>query len=226
VLYKELKLATFDPALAAALGFSPVAIHYGLMALVSATTVVAFDSVGAILVVAMLIVPAATAYLLTDRLPVMLGLAALSGSVSAVGGYWLARRVDGSIAGAMATVAGVLFLVAFLVGPQHGLVARALRLRRLRRRFARDLLLSHLQGHHGSAELGALRDRFLWTPRGAARVVGDARRVGLVAAGAAGGLTLTERGRAAAREVPVPGALAGDGDLSRGHDAVAPGRGG
>src|SRR5690606_38623001 len=121
---------------AAALGFSPTLIHYLLLALVSATTVVSFDSVGAILVVAMLIVPAATAYLLTDRLPVMIGLAVGLGIASAVGGYWLARWIDGSIAGAMAVVAGVLFVVAFLFAPRHGLIARYARLFRLRRDFA------------------------------------------------------------------------------------------
>ena len=204
LFYKELKLATFDPGLAAALGLSPLAIHYALMAAVSATTVVAFDSVGAILVVAMLIVPPATAYLLTDRLPIMLALAVACGAAAAVGGYWLARAIDGSIAGAMATIAGLLFVVAFLAAPRHGLVARLVRLRRLRRDFARSLLLSHLEGHHGSTDLAALRQRFLWGPRTAARVVGTARRDGLVEADQAGRLTLTPRGRVEAREVPVP----------------------
>ncbi len=201
LFYKELKLATFDPGLAAAIGFSPAIVHYALMAAVSATTVVAFDSVGAILVVAMLIVPAATAYLLTDRLPTMLALAVACGAASAVGGYWLARALDGSIAGAIAVVAGILFTVAFLAAPRHGLVARAVRLRRLRHEFAMSLLLGHLEGHHGAAELPALRRRFLWSARTAARIVRAAVRQGLVTEQPPERLTLTERGRAAARSV-------------------------
>jgi manganese/zinc/iron transport system permease protein len=92
LFYKELKLATFDPGLAATLGFAPVALHYGLMTLVALTTVGAFTAVGAILVVALLIVPAATAYLLTDRLPVMIGLTLLVGAVSGAVGFGPAAR--------------------------------------------------------------------------------------------------------------------------------------
>src|SRR5690606_22667139 len=86
LLYKELKLVTFDAGLAAALGFAPAVVHYILMSLVSVTAVGAFEAVGSILVVALMIAPPATAYLLTDRLPVMLGLGALTGAVAAIGG--------------------------------------------------------------------------------------------------------------------------------------------
>lgn len=123
--YKELKITTFDPELAKSLGISPRLFHYLLMGAVSLTTVAAFESVGAILVVAMLIAPAAAAYLLTDSLAVMLALAMGLGAASAVGGYWLAITIDGSIAGAMATVAGALFVLAFVFGPRHGLIAKA-----------------------------------------------------------------------------------------------------
>jgi manganese/zinc/iron transport system permease protein len=201
-LYKELKLATFDPGLAAALGFSPTLIHYSLLALVSATTVVAFDSVGAILVVAMLIVPAATAYLLTDRLSTMLGLAAGLGAASAVGGYWLARLIDGSIAAAMAVVAGGFFAFAFLFAPRHGLIARYIRLFQLRRDFARSLLLSHLRLHPSGVDPKAIEARFLWSPRRTASVVGAAIRDGLIASGPGQMLTLTALGSTEAHEVP------------------------
>lgn len=126
LLYKELKVSTFDAGLAAAIGFSPVLLHYLLMSAVSVTVVGAFESVGAILVVAMLVVPPATAYLLTDRLSRMLALAVALGVASAVGGYGLARWLDASIAGAMALVAGMLFLAAFLFSPTHGVLAQAL----------------------------------------------------------------------------------------------------
>lgn len=129
--YKELKLTTFDPELAESLGISTRVFHYCLMAAVSLTTVAAFESVGAILVVAMLIAPGATAYLLTDRLSIMLGLAMGIGALSAIGGYLLAHWWDASIAGAMATVAGLLFTTAFFASPRHGLIAKYLARRRV-----------------------------------------------------------------------------------------------
>jgi len=112
--YKGLQLTTFNPDYAAALGISTAFWHYLLMSAVSLATVVSFESVGAILVVAFLIVPPATAYLLTDRLPVMLGLTALLGFLSALGGYYLAVWIDGSIAGAMSVVAGLMMGLALL----------------------------------------------------------------------------------------------------------------
>lgn len=122
--YKGLFITTFDPAYAAALGISTTFWHYLLMGAVSLTTVVSFESVGAILVVAFLIGPAATAYLLTDKLPVMLGLSALMGVLASFSGYFLAVWLDSSIAGAMATMVGVLFLLAFLFSPSYGVVVK------------------------------------------------------------------------------------------------------
>lgn len=125
--YKELFLTTFDPAFATALGISTTLWHYLLMGAVSATTVASFESVGAILVVALLIAPAATAYLLTDHFPRMLVLACVAGVVSAVAGYYIAVWLDGSIAGAIASVAGVVFMLALFFSPVHGIAFRKLR---------------------------------------------------------------------------------------------------
>jgi len=132
LFYKEIKLCSFDPAMAAAVGIPVLFFHYLLMGLVSLTTVASFESVGAILVVAMLVVPAATAYLLTDRLPVMLFLSMGVGILSACGGYLLATWLDSSIAGAMTAVAGLLFLLSFAFSPRYGLVAKAMARRKLR----------------------------------------------------------------------------------------------
>ena len=98
LFYKELKLATFDAGLAAALGFSPLLIHYALMTLVSVTAVSSFEAVGSVLVVALMITPPAAAYLLTDRLPVMLTLSVGLAVASAISGYFVARLLDASIA--------------------------------------------------------------------------------------------------------------------------------
>ena len=192
-LWKELKLSTFDTGLAATLGFSPVALHYLLMSAVSVTVVGSFESVGAILVVAMLVVPPATAYLLTERLERMLVLAVLLGIVSALGGYALARWWDASIAGAMATVAGLLFLAALLFSPGHGLLARVLILRRMGWRLSGQLLLLHLQKGGDMVPVATLERRFGWSRRRLQRVLSTLRRNGLVEMEGEG-LRLTESG--------------------------------
>ncbi|WP_134701512.1 metal ABC transporter permease [Ammoniphilus sp. YIM 78166] len=124
LLYKEIKLTSFDPQLATALGIPVVWIHYTLMGLVSMNTVAAFESVGAILVVAMLVIPGATAYLLTERLSRMLLLSLLFGVTSAVGGYLLAVFWDVSISGSMTTFALLQFVLGFLFAPRQGLLSR------------------------------------------------------------------------------------------------------
>lgn len=179
-LFKELKLSTFDSALSAALGFSPVVLHYALMTAVSITVVGAFESVGAILVVAMLIVPPATAYLLTDRLEMMLALATGFGALSAILGYAGARWLDASIAGAMATAAGLLFGLVFIVSPQHGLLAKRLRRRRVLESVAGRMVLLHLGRDSESTSLDLLGQRFSWRPRRLGRLVDDLEHRGWV----------------------------------------------
>lgn len=207
-LYKELKLATFDAGLAAALGFSPGLIHYGLMTLVSVTAVGAFDAVGSILVVALMIAPPAAAYLLTDRLPRLIGLSALIGVASAIGGYWLARALDASIAGSMATMAGVLFGLVFLAAPERGLIAIARRRASQRWEFAQTMLAIHLLNHEGlpGAEeeyrLAHLQEHMRWAPDFAAQVVKQAERRGVVL-NQSGYLSLTGRGRQIASQAIV-----------------------
>ena len=115
--YKELKLTTFDAALASALGFAPGLVHYAFMTLVSVTAVGAFDAVGSILVVALMIAPPSAAYLLTDRLSRMIVLAMAIGVGSALAGYWMSWLLDVSIAGSMATMSGVSFTLAFFFAP-------------------------------------------------------------------------------------------------------------
>jgi len=193
IFFKELKISTFDAGLAASLGFSPVLIHYLLMSMVSVTVVGAFESVGAILVVAMLVVPPATAYLLTDRLGTMLGLAVGVGVASALGGYGLARAWDASIAGAMAMVAGLLFLAALLFSPSHGLLARLLQLWRMGRRLSGQLLLLHLRKEGEVVPVSTLERRFGWTAPRLRRVLSGLLRSGWVEREGEG-LRLTPRG--------------------------------
>lgn len=124
LFFKELKLSAFDPALATALGFSATLIHYLFMGLVSLTTVASFESVGAILVIAMFVVPASAAYLLTDKLSKMIWWVVVISALISVGGYGIARSLNASIAGSMTTVAGMIFALAFIFAPHRGLVAR------------------------------------------------------------------------------------------------------
>ena len=112
--YKGFKILSFNEDYAQSLGIRTGRWHYFLMTLVSLTTVVAFEVVGAILVVGFLIVPPATAQLLTNRLPFMLIVAALVGIVSAIGGYYLAVWLNVSITGAMIVVSGLIFSLAFI----------------------------------------------------------------------------------------------------------------
>ncbi|HSN87332.1 MAG TPA: iron chelate uptake ABC transporter family permease subunit [Thermoanaerobaculia bacterium] len=193
LFYKELKLSTFDAEMAASLGFSPAVLHYLLMSAVSVTVVGAFESVGAILVVAMLVVPPATAYLLTNRLERMLVLAVALGVASAVAGYQIARWLDCSIAGAMASVAGLFFVTALLFSPGHGLLARLLIHRQMGYRLAGELLLLHLQKGGEGLPVATLERRFGWDPRRLQGVLSRLLRQGFVERQGEG-LCLTSRG--------------------------------
>ncbi len=205
LFYKELKLATFDAGLAATLGFVPGVLHYALMGLVSVTAVSAFNAVGSILVVALMVAPPAAAYLLTDRLAVMMGLSAALGALIAVSGYWLAHVLDASIAGAMATMAGVVFGAVVLCAPERGLLAQWRRRARQRWRFAEKMLLIHLVHHEDTPEearecrASHLQEHLAWEGAFAAKVVRRAAREGTVRR-REGRLLLTDAGRRLARQ--------------------------
>jgi len=142
LFWKELKLSSFDAGMATSMGYSATLLHYVLMALVAMTSVAAFQAVGSILVVAMLIVPPATAQLLCDRLSRMVLLACVFAVASAVGGYWLAHEWDVSPAGAMAVFAGGMYAVAVLLAPKYGIVSTIVRNLQTSIRVLREDLLS------------------------------------------------------------------------------------
>jgi manganese/zinc/iron transport system permease protein len=151
IFYKELKITTFDPALATTMGINANVMHYVLMTFVAATTVAAFESVGSILVIAMLIVPAACAHLLTDRLSLMLVISLIIALASAVFGHIFAITIPGwfgfrdtSTAGMMGVAAGVIFLLVFLFAPRHGLISRMLSQAMLALKITRDDILGFL----------------------------------------------------------------------------------
>jgi len=114
LFFKEMKVTTFDPVYAASIGIPVIFLHYGFMTTISFTTVAAFDSVGAILVVAMLIGPAATSYLISKTIKQMFMYSMLFGTSASVIGYYLAKLWDTSIAGMMATTVGLLFVITLI----------------------------------------------------------------------------------------------------------------
>ena len=175
LFYKELKLSTFDPTLAAALGFHPALLHYGLMVMVSLVAVGAFDAVGSILVVAFFIIPPAAAYLLTDRLPLLLVYSSAIGAAGAYLGYDLARgnflglvqvsdilsglndlfgldlleKWDSSISASMVLMIFFFFLVSWIFSPKYGLVSTMIRRSNQRRSFEHQVVLGHIHHHQG-----------------------------------------------------------------------------
>jgi ABC-type Mn2+/Zn2+ transport system permease subunit len=142
--WKELKIASFDPLLATTMGIGASFMHYLLMAMVAGVTVSSLEAVGAIVVVAMLIVPPATAHLLTDRLGWMLVWSVAIGGVSAVLGYWGAVRFDTNVAGMMAVAAGGQFTLAVAFAPKHGLLSRAIGRMQLALRIAAEDVIAKL----------------------------------------------------------------------------------
>ncbi|MGP1345062.1 MAG: metal ABC transporter permease [Phycisphaerales bacterium] len=200
VLFKELRIAAFDPELATTQGFSAGLMHMLLMVLVAGATVASFEAVGSILVVAMLVCPAATARLLTDRLGAQVVWSVVVSVVCGVGGYAAATVVPGvfelesvNAAGAIAVMGGVLFAAAMVLSPRHGVLVRVVRRRRMSARVALDDLLAWLYrcGERGDGEVDGLE-------AGALRGGGLAVRSATV--------------RAAMRRGLVVGAGAGDGD--------------
>ncbi|UCZ55265.1 metal ABC transporter permease [Bacillus shivajii] len=127
IFYRPLLLSTFDETMAKATGLPVKFIHYMLMLLLSLVTVASLQTVGIILVVAMLITPGATAYLLTERFSVMLFLSAVFGVTSAISGLFFSVIYDVSSGASIVLVASFLFLIAFLFSPKQGLIPRMFR---------------------------------------------------------------------------------------------------
>ncbi len=120
LLYKEFLIVSFDPVLAVTLRLPVGLLNNVLLALMATTIAIALQTVGVALMVAMLVTPAATAYLLTPRLPVMMALSAIFASFSGVVGLYLSYYVGIASGAAIVLVATILFVVVYLFAPQHG----------------------------------------------------------------------------------------------------------
>lgn len=215
-LYKEFKITTFDPALATALGIRADWMHYLLMALVAITTVTAFENVGSILVIAMLIVPAAAAQLLTERLGAMLTVSALIAVISVIAGHWSAVVVPGwfgfegistSTPGMIAVAAGAFLLAAILLAPRHGVVGKLWRQAELSLRIRHEGLLGllyRLEEPGRAATRGTISDlsrAMHTTPMRVRRTLRRLSRRGLVRDAGDGLMRLTDSGRRAAAQL-------------------------
>lgn len=136
LFFKELRISAFDPELSTTLGFSAKIMHYLLMIIVAITAVASFEAVGSIIVIAMLVVPAAAAHLLTDKLGAMIVWSLIIAAFSAIAGHATALTIprwfnfaDTSTSGMMAVIAGLVFMLAAVLAPKHGWIARRLQLR-------------------------------------------------------------------------------------------------
>lgn len=148
--YKEIKMVVFDYRLAESLGFNPSLVYYVMMIMTSVTAVGVFSSVGSILVVSFMIVPPATAYLLTRSYDRLIFLAVFLGISSCILGYMLAFVFNVSISGSIATVSGIQFLSAFFLSPKRGLVIYFIQRKKKRIIFASRMLIVQLFNHEGS----------------------------------------------------------------------------
>ena len=132
LFYKQLLLSTFDPTMARAIGLPTKLIHYLLMLMLSLVTVASLKTVGIVLVVAMLITPGATAYLLTNRLQVMLVLSVMFGVFSSIVGVYFSFIYDVATGASIVLVASILFAFSFFFSPKQGIILRGFRSRTLR----------------------------------------------------------------------------------------------
>jgi manganese/iron transport system permease protein len=130
VFYKEFLVLSFDPVLASTLRLPAGLLHYLLLVLIAVTVVVSLQTVGVALMVAMLVTPAATAYLLARRLPVMMLTGAAIGAISAVSGLYLSYYVNVASGAAIVLVCTAIFILAFLFAPGRGMLWEYLHRRR------------------------------------------------------------------------------------------------
>ena len=121
--WRDLLLVSFDPAQARALGMPVFALQTLLLALLAAAAVAALQAVGACLVVAVLVTPGATAYLLTDRFGKMIWIATAMGAITGVAGAYASYFVDGATGGCIVTLQSAIFVLVWIFAPRHGLIA-------------------------------------------------------------------------------------------------------
>lgn len=163
IFYKELKIVSFDPLLASVLGFTPFLIHYILMALVSLTAVAAFNVMGTILVIALMIGPPISALMLTDKLHWTIVTSVIIAAINTIIGYQFAIIFDVSVSGMIATTTLIVFLLLVNFAPKKGVIIRLFKRRQLKDSYALVLLLLNLSEHRRPYSKNELRKAFHWS---------------------------------------------------------------
>ena len=185
LFFRHFQLATFDPVMAASIGLPVLLIDYVLTTCVSLVVVSAVSMMGVILVVGLLITPAATAYLLCDRLDRMMFLAALFGVTSVVGGLYLCVWLDSAGGGAIMLFCTLQFLVVLTVAPKYGLFARWLRMRNLvPQQVIEDILTTVLR--HGKTTPLSVIHQFVQSGKGINKALKRMTQDGLIIATGSG----------------------------------------
>lgn len=208
VAFKELRLLCFDAAFAQSIGFPRLALDGLLMALITVVTVVGLHAVGALLMVALLIIPAAAARFWSDRLGLMIVIAACIGGLGAYGGTAASALIDDTPTGPAIIIAcGVLFAVSMMLAPTRGLVIEAVRRWRLARQIARQHLLRAMYEHGeivrdaaAPVTIDRLVERRRWSSARVSRLIRRLKRRGEIAE-RHGGHILTAQGRTAAERI-------------------------
>jgi len=199
IFFRHFQLATFDPVMAASIGLPVLLIDYVLTTCVSLVVVSAVSMVGVILVVGLLITPAATAYLLSDRLDRMMWLAALFGVTSVVGGLYLCVWLDSAGGGAIMLFCTLQFLVVLAVAPKYGLFARWMRLRNLVPQQVIEDILTTILRYKKTTPLEIVQ-QYVHSGKEITRALQRMTQDGLIT-GSDKGYTLTENGEKEANKV-------------------------
>ena len=127
--WKDLMVTFFDENHARSIGLNPLWLKGLFFTLLSVTTVAALQTVGAFLVICMVVTPGATAYLLTDRFPKLLIISVTLGTLTSATGTWISYFLDGATGGIIVILQTLIFLITFLLAPKHGLIASRRRAR-------------------------------------------------------------------------------------------------
>ncbi|WP_319548218.1 iron chelate uptake ABC transporter family permease subunit [Desulfogranum marinum] len=200
LFFRHFQLATFDPVMAASIGLPVLLIDYVLTTCVSLVVVSAVSMVGVILVVGLLITPAATAYLLSDRLDRMMWLAALFGVTSVVGGLYLCVWLDSAGGGAIMLFCTLQFLVVLAVAPKYGLLARWRRMRNLVPQQVIEDILTTILRHGKTTPMEVIRQYVESGGKGIKKALLRMIQDGLITS-TAGGYDLTADGEKEANKV-------------------------
>ena len=168
IFRKEMIISTFDPVIAKLMGFTPTLLHYGLMTMVSISAVGAFEAVGSVLVVAFMVGPPLSAYLLTYKIQTMCIYTMLICTVTSIVGYIFAILLDISIAGSIATWIGICFIIILIVSPKKGILTNIRNRQKQKRYYLQSIVLVHIYHHmspleHNELQLDTIHEHLQWS---------------------------------------------------------------